>query len=73
MNSEAVLLHGDANVTNCLEDPQHPGSFRFIDPDGAVGEKAYDMGMAMIVEQDGFADSPLEIGTAREESIPRHI
>ena len=64
-NSEAVLLHGDANVTNCLEDPQHPGSFRFIDPDGAIGEKAYDMGMAMIVEQVGFADSPLEIGTAR--------
>ena len=64
-DSEAVLLHGDANVTNCLEDPRHPGSFRFIDPDGAVGEKAYDLGIAMIVAQAGFADSPLEVGTAR--------
>ena len=64
-DSEAVLLHGDANATNCLEDPQHPDSFRFIDPNSAIGEKAYDLGMAMIIAQDGFVDCPLEIGTAR--------
>lgn len=49
----------------CLEDPQHPDSFRFIDPNSVIGEKAYDLGMAMIIAQDGFVDCPLEIGTAR--------
>ena len=64
-DSEGILLHGDANAANCLEDPLCPGSFRLTDPDGAVGEKACDMGVAMIVGQDGLAERPLEIGTAR--------
>ncbi len=64
-SGEIVLVHGDANAPNCLEDPLRPGAFRFIDPDGVLGEKAADLGVLMIVPQEGFADAAASVGETR--------
>jgi streptomycin 6-kinase len=47
----AVLAHGDAQASNTLHDLQHRSTadarFRFIDPDGLVAERAYDLAIPM--------------------------
>lgn len=47
----AVLVHGDAQASNTLQDLQHRSTagarFRFIDPDGLVAERAYDLAIPM--------------------------
>lgn len=43
----SVLLHGDAHAANTLEDPKRPGSYRLIDPDGGIGDRAEDLGVIM--------------------------
>jgi streptomycin 6-kinase len=47
----AVLVHGDAQASNTLQDLHHrPAAgarFRFIDPDGLVAERAYDLAIPM--------------------------
>lgn len=47
----AVLVHGDANASNTLQDLQHRSTagarFKFIDPDGLVAEPAYDLAIPM--------------------------
>jgi streptomycin 6-kinase len=46
-----VLVHGDAAAPNCLRVPeQRPGAgsgYVFVDPDGFVGDPAYDLGVAL--------------------------
>jgi streptomycin 6-kinase len=47
----AVLVHGDAQASNTLQDlqqrPTAGATFRFIDPDGLVAERAYDLAIPM--------------------------
>jgi streptomycin 6-kinase len=47
----AVLVHGDAQASNTLQDLQRRSTagagFRFIDPDGLVAERAYDLAIPM--------------------------
>ncbi len=47
----AVLVHGDAGASNTLQDLQHRSTagagFRFVDPDGLVAERAYDLAIPM--------------------------
>jgi streptomycin 6-kinase len=46
-----VLVHGDAAAPNCLRVPDpRPGAgsgYVFVDPDGFVGDPAYDLGVAL--------------------------
>lgn len=44
--SEAVLAHGDAHSANTLQDVGEKG-FKFIDPDGLITERAYDLAIPM--------------------------
>jgi streptomycin 6-kinase len=41
----AVLVHGDAHGWNTLEDGM--GSFKFVDPDGLIAEREYDLAIPM--------------------------
>jgi streptomycin 6-kinase len=47
----AVLVHGDAHASNTLQDLQHRSTagsrFKFIDPDGLVAERAYNLAIPM--------------------------
>lgn len=43
--AEAVLLHGDAHAHNALE--AGGGRVKLVDPDGLVGERAYDLGILL--------------------------
>jgi streptomycin 6-kinase len=47
----AVRVHGDAQASNTLQDLQHRATagagFKFIDPDGLVAERAYDLAIPM--------------------------
>jgi streptomycin 6-kinase len=42
----AVLGHGDAHAWNTLSDPR-TGGFKFVDPDGLLVERAYDLAIAI--------------------------
>jgi len=44
---QAVLAHGDSHPWNALQSRDDPKRFKFIDPDGLVAEKAYDLGIQM--------------------------
>jgi streptomycin 6-kinase len=45
--AEAVLAHGDAHEWNTLSAPDSPTGFKFIDPDGAFAERAFDLAIPM--------------------------
>ena len=45
--STAVMAHGDAHAWNLLADPNKPGSFKFVDPDGVFVERAYDLSISL--------------------------
>lgn len=63
-----VLLHGDAHNNNML---QVPGTqaYKFIDPDGLLYEKAYDLGVMMREWPDDYAGDPLRLGRERCEYL----
>lgn len=42
----AVLVHGDAHSANTLQDVATRG-FKFIDPDGLIADRAYDLAIPM--------------------------
>lgn len=42
-----VLVHGDAHSLNALEVPGSPGTYRFVDPDALVAERACDLAVPM--------------------------
>ena len=65
------LLHGDANNTNLLEAPQMPGGYKFIDPDGFCGEKAYDLGVLQREWVEEYEKDPVEKGLLRLELLYR--
>ncbi len=54
-----VLTHGDAHGFNILE--THNGTYKFVDPDGVIAEKAYDLICIMRDWSDDLlAGNPLE-------------
>ena len=60
-----VLVHGDAHAANTLEDRTRTGCFKFIDPDGLVYEKAYDLGVLMREWTEAYQPDPLARGLER--------
>ena len=62
----AVLLHGDAHAWNTLEDIAVPGRFKFVDPDGLVGDREYDLAIPMReFNDDLLAGDALRLGLER--------
>jgi streptomycin 6-kinase len=45
--ARSVLAHGDAHEWNTLQIPGRGISFKFVDPDGAVAERAFDLAIPM--------------------------
>ena len=66
----AMLLHGDPHEANALADPDRPGAFRFVDPDGLYAEPAFDVG-ALLRDwtDDLLAGDPLALGRAWCEQL----
>ena len=64
---DAVLAHGDAHAWNALRIPgQSAERFRFVDPDGLVIERAYDLGVAMREwSEELLAGDPVALGRRR--------
>lgn len=62
----SVLVHGDAHEWNTLAARDSPTGFKFVDPDGAFAERAFDLAVPMrewgAVTPDG---NPLDLGIAR--------
>ncbi len=59
----AVLLHGDAHQWNTLEDG---AGFKFVDPDGVIGEREYDLAIPMReFTEELLVDDPLALGRDR--------
>ncbi|GHU86796.1 hypothetical protein FACS189476_00770 [Spirochaetia bacterium] len=61
--NEFVLIHGDAHNGNILQAADR--SFKFIDPDGIIFEKAYDLGVLMREWIDDLLPDPVVQGRAR--------
>jgi len=64
-----VLIHGDAHNGNILLDPEDPTRFKMVDPDGAVYEKGFDLGVVMREWPDEYDEEPLKRGLARCELL----
>ena len=62
---EFVLLHGDAHNNNMLQVAPGVEEFKLIDPEGAVYEKAYDLGVLMREWPEEFQENTYEAGRAR--------
>jgi streptomycin 6-kinase len=45
--AKSVIVHGDAHEWNTLVAPQSTTGFKFVDPDGAFAERAYDLAISM--------------------------
>lgn len=66
---KAVLVHGDAHSGNTLQSltptSNLPSSFKLIDPDGIVGEPAYDLGVLMREWLNELEPDPVRLGRER--------
>lgn len=47
IDKTSVLVHGDAHEFNTLANPDNPGRFKFVDPDGLCAEPACDLAVLM--------------------------
>lgn len=67
----AVLGHGDAHAWNTLKVPGGGADrFKFIDPDGLLIEKAYDLGVVMREwTSELLAGDPVALGRARRDRL----
>jgi streptomycin 6-kinase len=45
--ARSVLAHGDAHEWNTLKAPDSATGFKFVDPDGAVAERAFDLAIPL--------------------------
>lgn len=45
--AQSVLVHGDAHEWNTLRAPDSTTGFKFVDPDGVVAERAFDLAIPM--------------------------
>ncbi len=66
---DCVLIHGDAHATNILQDLNDAENFKFIDPDGAVYEKASDLGVLMREWHEEYEVNAYKKGQERCEYI----
>lgn len=66
--STYVVVHGDAHNNNMLKCLDGEG-YKFIDPDGMIFEKAYDLGVLMREWPEEFEESPLAAGKSRAEFL----
>lgn len=70
--ANCVLAHGDAHGWNTLADPNRPGAYKLVDPDGLIIEAAYDLAIPMREwSSDLLAGDPLERGRARCRRLAR--
>lgn len=69
----AVLAHGDAQAWNTLLVPgMGPRRFKFVDPDGLVIERAYDLGISMREwGAELLAGDPVSLGKRRCRQLAR--
>lgn len=65
-----VLVHGDAHNNNMLRVPG-TDSYKFIDPDGLIFEKSYDVGVLMREWPDEYMADPLGAGLERAEFLEK--
>jgi streptomycin 6-kinase len=66
----SVVLHGDAHQWNTLQAADSATGFKFVDPDGAFGERAFDLAIAMREWPEGLPDGDLmRAGEARCETL----
>ena len=65
------LLHGDAHNNNLLQSLVNSEDFSFIDPEGLIGEKAYDLGVIMREWPDELDTSPATAAVQRAEYLSR--
>ncbi|QRK10100.1 phosphotransferase [Archangium violaceum] len=65
--TQAVLAHGDSHPWNALQVPGGGSRrFKFVDPDGLIIERAYDLGILMREwTSELLAGDPLALGTRR--------
>lgn len=68
---EYVLIHGDAHSTNILQCLTNEAQFKLIDPDGAIYEKSYDLGVLMREWMDDYTQNPVQKGLERCEYLHR--
>lgn len=68
--AEFVLLHGDAHSENTLRELSGE-SFKLIDPDGILYEKAYDLGVLMREWGAEYESEPLKKGIERCRYLSR--
>lgn len=62
----AVLVHGDAHGWNTLEESEGSSRFKFVDPDGLIAEREYDLAIPMReYNNELLAGDPLAIGQDR--------
>jgi streptomycin 6-kinase len=68
----AVLSHGDAHAWNTLLVPGSSRSFRLIDPDALIAERAYDLAISMREwGAELLAGDPVELGRSRAARLAR--
>jgi streptomycin 6-kinase len=64
--AESVLVHGDAHEWNTLRVPGSNTQFKFVDPDGAFAERAFDLAIPMREWDNQLpAGDLLQLGRAR--------
>jgi streptomycin 6-kinase len=64
--AQSVLAHGDAHEWNTLKAPGDATSFKFVDPDGAIAERAFDLAIPMREWGNVMpAGDPLRLGRRR--------
>jgi len=63
-------VHGDAHNNNMLRIPGQEG-YKFIDPDGVIFEKSYDVGVIMREWPEEYAHQPLHSGWQRCRFLSR--
>lgn len=59
-----VMVHGDAHNNNMLRVPG-TNEYKFIDPDGILFERGYDLGVLMREWPEAYGAAPLAAGRAR--------
>jgi streptomycin 6-kinase len=62
----AVVVHGDAHAGNALRAGGHGSTFKFVDPESFLAERAYDLGISMREWSGELLDGdPLQLGIDR--------
>jgi streptomycin 6-kinase len=70
--ARSVLVHGDAHQWNTLCAPGGATGFKFIDPDGAFAERAFDLAIPMREWGGTMPDGdPIQLGRHRRRLLTR--